>query len=51
MDLKNNMIARKFTDKEMIYSLKEVKRMGFSGKEVGYSIVTKTAKKNRLRYK
>ena len=49
VDLKNNMIARKFTDKEMIYSLKEVKRMGFSGKELGYSIVTKTAKKNRLR--
>ena len=39
-DLKNNMIARKYTEKEMIYSLKEVKRMGFSGKEVGYSIVT-----------
>ena len=49
VDLKNNMIARKFTDKEMKYSLKEVKRMGFSGKELGYSIVTKTAKKNRLR--
>ena len=50
-DLKNNMIARKYTEKEMIYSLKEVKRMGFSGKEVGYSIVTNTAKKNRLRKK
>ena len=50
-DLKNNMIARKYTEKEMIYSLNEVKRMGFSGKEVGYSIVTNTAKKNRLRKK
>ena len=50
-DLRNNMIARKLTEKEITFSLKEIKTMGFSGKEVGYSIVTNTAKKNRLRKK
>ena len=48
-DLRNSMISRKFTEKEIISSLNEVKRMGISGNEKGYSIVTKTAYKNRLR--
>ena len=48
-DMRNNMISRKLTEKEIISSLNEIKRMGISGNEKGYSIVTKTAYKNRLR--
>ena len=48
-DMKKNMISRKLTEKEIISSLNEIKRMGISGNEKGYSIVTKTAYKNRLR--
>ena len=32
-DLKNNMIARKYTEKEMIYSLNEVKGWDFPAKK------------------
>ena len=48
-DLKNNAISRKFTSKETKYVLKEFTKMGFSGNEKGYSIVSKENHKNRLR--
>ena len=48
-DLKNNAIGRKFTSKETKYALKEFTKMGFSGNEKGYSIVSKENHKNRLR--
>ena len=48
-DLKNNAISRKFTSKETKYALKEFTKMGFSGNEKGYSIVSKEHHKNRLR--
>ena len=48
-DLKNNAISRKFTSKETKYVLKEFTKMGFSGNEKGYSIVSKENQKNRLR--
>ena len=48
-DIKKNMETRKFTSKEIKYSLNEVKKMGFTGSEVGYSIVSETRYKNKLR--
>ena len=48
-DLKNNAIGRKLTSKETKYALKEFTKMGFSGNEKGYSIVSKENQKNRLR--
>ena len=48
-DFKNNAISRKFTSKETKYALKEFTKMGFSGNEKGYSIVSKENQKNRLR--
>ena len=48
-DLKRNMENSKFTSKEIKYSLNEVKRMGFTGNELGYSIVSETRYKNKLR--
>ena len=47
-DFKKNMITRKLTTKEINHSLKEIYKMGFSGNEIGYSIVSETKYKNKL---
>ena len=43
------MISRKLTSKEIKYSLKELKKSGYSGNEKGYSIISQTKHKNKLR--
>jgi hypothetical protein len=48
-DYKKNMISRKLTSKEIKYSLKELKKSGYSGNEKGYSIISQTKHKNKLR--
>ena len=48
-DFKRNMETAKFTSKEIKYSLNEIKKMGFTGNELGYSIVSETRYKNKLR--
>tara|TARA_Y100000590_G_C15670682_1_gene996143 strand:- start:648 stop:1568 length:921 start_codon:yes stop_codon:yes gene_type:complete len=48
-DFKRNMNTAKFTAAEIKHSLKEVSRSGFSGNEIGYSIVSKKNYENRLR--
>jgi hypothetical protein len=48
-DLKRNMEQRKFTKKEINYTLKDLSNYGITGKEVGYSITSETHNKNRLR--
>ena len=48
-DLKSNIKQRKFTDKEINYTLKDLSNHGFSGKELGYHITSETDNKNRLR--
>lgn len=50
-DLKSNIKQRKFTEKEINYTLKQLSYHGFSGKELGYHITSKTYRNNSLRLK